>query len=199
MSSISKTTLDLSFQPLTPDRWGDLKALFGERGAVGGCWCMWWRLTRSQYEQQKGAGNKQTFKALVDSGEPPGLLVYAGNEPVAWCSLGPTEQFSMLARSRILKPVDGRPVWSIVCLFIAKAYRQQGVSVRLLGAAIDYAKACGASIVEGYPVEPKKDSMPAVFASTGIAAAFRQTDFVEVLRRSETRPIMRYIIDLSED
>jgi len=199
MSTTENTTLELSFQPLTPDRWPDLEALFGERGAVGGCWCMWWRVKRSQYDQHKGAGNKQAFKALVDAGEPPGLLAYSGAEPVAWCSLGPREQFSGLARSRILKPVDDRPVWSIVCLFIAKAYRHQGVSVGLLGAATDYAKACGAGIVEGYPVEPKKDSMPAVFASTGIAAAFRQAGFVEVLRRSETRPIMRFIIDLSQD
>ena len=26
--------------------------LFGPRGAYGGGWCMWWRLTRKVFEQQ---------------------------------------------------------------------------------------------------------------------------------------------------
>ena len=29
------------FHPLTKDRWIDFEALFGARGAYGGCWCMW--------------------------------------------------------------------------------------------------------------------------------------------------------------
>ncbi|HEB84575.1 MAG TPA: N-acetyltransferase, partial [Bacteroidetes bacterium] len=33
----------LEVYPLSPERWGDFEALFGERGACGGCWCMYWR------------------------------------------------------------------------------------------------------------------------------------------------------------
>jgi hypothetical protein len=68
------------------------------------------------------------------------------------------------------------------------------VTVALLEAAIEHAARRGATIVEGYPVEPKKDSMPEVYAFTGMASAFRQAGFVEVARRSETRPIMRYML-----
>ncbi len=64
--------------------------------------------------------------------------------------------------------------------------------MKLLRAAAEYARKRGAAIVEGYPVEPKKGEMPDVFAYTGLASAFRQAGFVEVLRRSKTRPIMRY-------
>ena len=66
--------------------------------------------------------------------------------------------------------------------------------MKLLKAAIKYAKECKARIVEGYPVEAKKTSMPDAFAFTGLAATFRKAGFVDVLRRSETRPIMRYFI-----
>jgi hypothetical protein len=63
-----------------------------------------------------------------------------------------------------------------------------------LRAAIEYVKQQGGKIVEGYPVEPKKDRMPEVFAFTGLASAFKKAGFVECLRRSETRPIMRFYI-----
>ena len=189
------TSLDLEIHPLTPDRWPDLETLFGERGATGGCWCMYWRLKRSEFEAGKGEGNRQAFKQVVESGQPPGLLAYAERQPVGWCALGPRADYSTLGRSRVLKPVDDQPVWSVVCFFIAKPLRRKGVTEALLRAAVEYAGERGVKIVEGYPYEPKTDRMPDVFAYTGLASTFRKVGFVEVLRRSETRPIMRYIID----
>lgn len=186
--------LILKFHPLTPERWKDLEALFGERGACGGCWCMWWRLKRSQFEKQKGQENKKNFRKIVNSGEIPGLLAYANDQPIAWCSIAPRETYSVLERSRILKRIDDEPVWSVVCFFVAKLFRCKGVTVKLLKAAVAYAKLRKARIVEGYPVEPKKTSMPDAFAFTGLAATFHKAGFIEVLRRSETRPIMRYFI-----
>ena len=41
---------ELDIRPLTPDRWADLETRFGPRGACAGCWCMWWRLTRREWE-----------------------------------------------------------------------------------------------------------------------------------------------------
>lgn len=153
---------------------------------------MCWRLKRSQFEKQKGAGNKKALKKIVAAGEVPGLLAYAGREPVGWCSVAPREAFPVLENSRILKRVDDQPVWSASCFFVARPYRRQGLSVKLLRAAVAYAKKKGARMVEGYPVEPKKSPMPDVFAWTGLASAFRRAGFKEVLRRSPTRPIMRY-------
>ena len=192
----SETTLlsILEFHLLTPERWKDLEVLFGERGACGGCWCMWWRLKRSQFEKQKGQENKKNFRKIVNSGEIPGLLAYANGQPIAWCSIAPREMYSVLERSRILKRIDDEPVWSVVCFFVAKPFRHKGVTLKLLKAAVKYAMECKAGIVEGYPVEPKKTSMPDAFAFTGLAATFHKAGFVEVLRRSETRPIMRCFI-----
>jgi hypothetical protein len=68
------------------------------------------------------------------------------------------------------------------------------LSIKLLSKAIEYVKQQGGQVVEGYPVEPKKDRMPEVFASTGLASAFRQAGFIECARRSATRPVMRYHI-----
>ncbi len=156
---------------------------------------MWWRLKRSEFEKQKGMGNKASMKKIVDSMQVPGILAYTDGHPIAWCSVAPREDFPALERSRILKRIDDKPVWSLVCLFVAKPFRRKGLSVKLLRAAVEYAKQQGAEIVEGYPVDPKKPSIPDAFVWTGLATAFLQADFVEVLRRSETRPIMRFIID----
>jgi GNAT superfamily N-acetyltransferase len=189
--------LDLSFHPVIAQRWDDFETLFGPRGAVGGCWCMWFRLKRSEFDVQKGEGNKRAMRRIIDSGEIPGLLAYYQEEPVGWCSVAPREAFPVLDRSPVLKRVDDQPVWSVVCFFIARPYRHQGVSLQLLQAALDYAQENGARIVEGYPVEPKKGSTPEVFAYTGLVSMFLQLGFVEVARRSETRPLMRYYFEAS--
>jgi len=152
---------------------------------------MWWRLTRSQFNKQKGLGNKKALKNIVDSGEIPGIIAYASGQRAAWCSVGPRESYPTLERSRVLKRVDDESVWSVVCFFIARPFRSRGFMVPLLKGAVEYAEKHGARIIEGYPIDPKK-KMPSFVLYTGLASAFQKSGFVEVLRRSETRPIMRY-------
>jgi GNAT superfamily N-acetyltransferase len=186
--------LALTFYPLTRERWDDFEELFGPRGACGGCWCMYWRLARPAFEKGKGAGNRRAMRALLENGTEPGILAYAGDEAVGWCSVAPREEFIRLGSSRILKPVDDVHVWSVSCLFISRDYRNRGVSVALLKTAIDFVAERGGTVVEGYPVEPKSAEMPPAFAWTGIASAYRRAGFREHRRGSATRPIMRYEI-----
>lgn len=155
---------------------------------------MTWRLRRSQFEKQKGSGNKKALRRLVRSGRVPGVLAYAGGKPVGWCSVAPRPEFSFLERSRVLAPVDERPVWSVTCLFVARPYRRRGLSVKLLKAAVGLVRRQGGRIVEGYPVEVAKGALPDVFVWTGLAAAYRRAGFREAARRSATRPVMRYYI-----
>jgi len=68
------------------------------------------------------------------------------------------------------------------------------MSVRLLQAAVAHVKDNGGKVVEGYPIEPKKDKMPPAFVWTGLATGFKKAGFSEVARRSQTRPIMRFYI-----
>ena len=143
---------------------------------------------------QKGASNRKAMRRIVQSGQTPGVLAYVGSDPVGWCSVAPRPQFGYLERSRVLAPVDERPVWSVTCLFVARPFRRRGFSVRLLKAAVALVRRQGGRIVEGYPVEVARDALPDVFAWTGLAAAYRRAGFREAARRSATRPIMRYYI-----
>ncbi|MEE9296023.1 MAG: GNAT family N-acetyltransferase [Phycisphaerae bacterium] len=192
--SPSASRFSLEIGPLTAERWGDLEDLFGSRGACGGCWCMWWRLRRSEFESKKGAGNRRAFKRIVSTGQCPGLLGYVGGRPVAWLALAPRECYSALGRSRILKPVDDQPVWSVTCFFVAKDYRRKGVTVRMLKEAVRYVRERGGTVLEGYPIEPRQGDSPDVFMYVGLASAFTRAGFKEVTRRSPTRPIMRRYI-----
>lgn len=186
--------IDFLCRPLTPDRWDDFETLFAPKGACAGCWCMFWRLKRAEFERNKGAGNRTAMHDLVHAGAVPGILGYRDDEPIAWCAVAPREDYLSLERSRVLKKVDDTPVWSISCLFTRKDCRKQGVSVRMLKAAIDFVRDRGGKVVEGYPVEPRRAEMPAMFAWTGLASAFVQAGFKECARRSATRPIMRRTI-----
>jgi GNAT superfamily N-acetyltransferase len=183
----------LAVHPLTPARWPDLVKLFGPRGACGGCWCMWWRLSKADFVAGKGDGNRGGLEAYVRSGRTAGLLAYAGGEPVGWVAVEPRDAYPRLARSRTLAAVDDRPVWSITCFYVARAHRGSGVTRALIDAAIRYARAEGAEAVEAYPVA-YRGKLGDAFLYTGAASTFLDLGFEEVARRSPTRPIVRKVL-----
>jgi hypothetical protein len=187
--------LNLEIYPLEVNRWDDFESLFGERGACGGCWCMYWRLKRSDFDLQKGTGNKLTMKALVERNENTGLLAYVDGRPAGWCALASRDVFSKLDNSRVWKRIDNQPVWSMPCFFVAKAYRRKGILLDLINGAINYCKLNNIKILEGYPVIPYADKIPDAFAYTGFPAVFIKAGFVVGEQRSPTKPIMRYYIE----
>ena len=182
----------ISFKPLTTQTWSDFENLFGPTGACGGCWCMNWRFTRSEFEKQKGDQNKLAVRKLVKKNEIIGLLAYVGDNPAGWCAVAPREKYVRLESSRVLRPIDDQPVWSLSCFFVAKPYRRMGLSSKLLKATIAFTEKQGAGILEAYPIEAKGKLMPDVFAWTGILSTFLAAGFTEEKRHSPSRPIVRY-------
>jgi GNAT superfamily N-acetyltransferase len=153
---------------------------------------MFWRQSSADYNRLRGSSNRRAFRRLVASRTPPGVIAYVGEEPAGWCAIAPRAVYGRLERSRVLAPADEAPVWSIVCFFVARPHRRRGLTRRLIEGAVAFAASRGATIVEGYPIDPRQGKGTAdVFAYTGIASAFRAAGFSEVIRRSPTRPIMR--------
>jgi GNAT superfamily N-acetyltransferase len=184
----------LVFKPVTISEWPDMQRLFGPNGADGGCWCMWWRIKRSEFDHNHGEPNRRAMEAIIRSGEVPGLLAYLDTEPIGWCSVASREAFPVLDRSQVLKRVDDQPVWSIVCFYIAPDYRRSGLTRLLIEAAINYARSRGATIVEAYPVDPETSRVDPGQAFTGLIDTFRKAGFKEVARRSKRRAILRYSV-----
>ncbi len=152
---------------------------------------MWWRITRREFEINGEKGNRKKMKSLVDAGEVPGILAYEGDHPMGWCSIAPRESYGALERSPVLRRVDDQPVWSLVCFFVEKAYRQQGLSGGLIEAAVNYAASQGARIVEAYPVRSQGKRLPPVSIFMGLPGLFEQHSFKVVAEPSVHRLIMR--------
>lgn len=182
----------LAIHALTPDRWDDLVGLFGpERGANSGCWCMWWRMTRADWNLVPRDEKRDRFHAIVDAGPPPGVLAYQGNQAVGWCAIGPRHTLPQMNRSRVAAPLDAvEGVWAVNCFFIRAGHRGQGMMRTLLEGALRFAAREGAGIVEACPIEPARKLIWGE-GYPGIASVFREAGFQEVARRSPTRPLMR--------
>lgn len=127
-------------------------------------------------------------------GTPAGILGYCEDEPVAWCSVAPRETYAALERYRALPRIDDTPVWSVVCLFVDRRFRRQGLTESLLRAAIDYARGHDAPAVEGYPVAPTAPS----YRYMGTPDTFRRAGFVEVTPAGQGRRVMRYTITFEQ-
>ena len=180
--------------PVTPARWDDLEQLFGPRGACAGCWCMFMRLPLAEFRRGKGEGNRRALRALVAE-RPPGLLAYAGREPVGWIAVAPREEYRRLENSRVLAPVDGERVWASPCFFVKSGHRGGGLSRALLAAATAFAQRHGAGALEGYPNVNTAHRQAAAFVWSGFESTFRRAGFTEVARRSPVRPILRRTFD----
>ncbi len=180
----------LTFHAATPDRWPDVEALFGESGACAGCWCQFFRLPNAEFRAGLGAANRAAFRRSVKRGEVPGVLAYAGDQPVGWAAVEPRARFKRLASSRILPVVDERPTWSVPCFFVPRGWRSRGVARGLLAAAVAHARARGAPAVEGYPVDSKR-KLDAPSLYHGAFSTFVKAGFTEVARKTKTRPVMK--------
>jgi ribosomal protein S18 acetylase RimI-like enzyme len=186
----------LAIRPLTPARWPDLEAIFNAKGCsvARGCWCMCYRRSGPRKPPPKGVtiaeANRRDLKALVDAGRFTGLIAYRGRTPVGWLSLGPRADYAKLRRSPVMKPVDDRPVWSIICFVVPAEFRGNRVARELLQGAIAFARKRKVRLLEAYPVDKRgrssDDSM-----WFGAKSMFDGEGFAEVARRKPARPVVR--------
>jgi len=93
-----------------------------------------------------------------------------------------------LERYCALPRIDAAPVWSIICFFVDRHFRRQGVTSGLLHAAVEYAHSQGAKIVEGYPVP----SSAKLYTYMGSPATFLKAGFQDVTPEGSSRLIMRH-------
>jgi GNAT superfamily N-acetyltransferase len=185
----------LEILPLDAKRWKDLETLFNGTGGaqVRGCWCMYYRRsghTEVPLGMSRPEHNKCSLRELVDRRIVPGLIGYRDGKPIAWVSFGPREDFKKLVRSTVMKAVDDKPVWSVVCFFTAKEARGERVAEAMLHGAIDYARAHGARLVEAYPVDKRaRDRDDSMWF--GAKSMYDRAGFAEVARRKPARPVVR--------
>jgi len=182
---------EITIAAVDESRWGDLEQLFDSRGGPKSCWCMVWRDMREHPQASDGPSRKRAMKARVESGQPIGLLAYLDGEPTAWCSVAPRPTYKKLG-GPIYEGVPEEAVWSIVCFFVKRPARGTGLFDLLLTNAVAHARAQGAAVVEGYPVDPDSPS----YRFMGFVSSFTALGFDEVGKAGSRRHVMTLRIAL---
>jgi GNAT superfamily N-acetyltransferase len=186
-----KISRSLSVKELNSDCWADFEDLFGRKqGANGGCWCMWWRLPRSQWQNLGKEGRRAAFKRTVESGRPTGVLLIEDGKAVGWCAVAPRNEYPTLSRSSVAKPIDETPSWCVSCFFIKAGHRRKGYMELLIRGAIWFARKRGAAALDAFPQDvDAREGFVDTFV--GIASTFKACGFEEIERRGKWRPAMR--------
>lgn len=180
---MATTEATFTVHEVIAERWADFERLFEARGGPKYCWCMAWRATTEEVKHADSARRKVAMAARVESGTSVGLLGYLGEEPVAWCSVAPRSTYRRLVSNGT--PDEG--IWSIVCFFVLRQYRQAGLTKRMLAAALKHARQRGARVVEAYPVDEDSPS----YRFMGFVPMFEEAGFHEIGREGSRRHVMQ--------
>jgi len=186
---------DVTVHPLTPDRFGDLEALFATGSEPRGCWCLYWRQTAKEWDACDAEGRHDAFRARVEAGPPPGLLAYRDGEAIGWVQVTPRADVPRFNRARSAKPspadADLGTVWAVSCFYLRKDARGQGLMTTLARHACAFAARHGAQAVEAAPIAPHQ---PLIWGEgfVGLRSALERAGFAQVEQRTKLRSLMRW-------
>jgi len=184
---------DTVVRPVDDGVWGDLETVFSTRGDPAGCWCQWFRMPGKRFGELSVDERRDGLHDQVRAGSP-GVLAWVDGEPAGWAAVEPYSAYPNLARSPITKRLEDDPAdpWAVTCFVVRIDFRRRGVARALLRGAVDHARAQGAEVVEGYPVDPEvRPSLSNAERFHGTVSLFRDGGFEVVRRPSATRALMR--------
>jgi len=178
-------------EPLTSQNWDKFEELFGRlQGANGGCWCMWWRLPRPEWQALTKEERRTRFKQIVRRKEHVGVLLFKDDIAVGWCAVTPPGSLPTFERSHVSKSIDEIKAWRVSCFFVKAGYRNQGYMRYLLQGAIWFAKTNKAPALDAFP-QVMKGRAGYVDTFIGVDSSFRACGFKMIEPRGKFRCAMR--------
>jgi GNAT superfamily N-acetyltransferase len=157
----------------------DVRTMVGpKRPDANVCWCLSYRIPSKENLALTGTARGERVKELLAEDIPPGVLAYDGDEVVGWAAVHPRAGTSF-ARNRRIPRVDDLDVWSLWCIRVRPGHRGQGIAHHLVRGAVDFARACGAPAIEGYPVDNAGRKVDLTMAYVGTRALFERAGFVK--------------------
>lgn len=177
-------------------RFDDFATTVGtQKPGAEGCWCMAYRDSRVPNSE------RPAYMRDECATEPgPGVLVYVDDVVAGWCSIAPRSSYRRLLRSRTIPVLDDRDAWVAVCFVVRAGFRGHGLMHTLLAGAVEHARAHGAEVVEGYPVEPDGTRVDVISGYVGTVELFERAGFARAAPtagRSGGRPRWVMRLELS--
>lgn len=178
-----------------PKDWERIDTFFKPKGLVEDCWCTYFRMTSKERSSCASAARKDTFRDLVEAGERVGVLGTVDDVPVGWLGAGPRSGFPRLRRSRAAKLFPGENpahIWSIVCVYLARDHRRQGLVKVLVDKAVEWAREQNAELIEAYPEDDREPGTEFDRSSFhGRVSTFESCGFTVVEPRLQRRALVR--------
>lgn len=178
----------ITIEPATGDRFDDAQHALTGGGDGRGCQCQWWMMPNSEWQKTSQEQRTAMLRDEMAASPPPALIAYVDGEAAGWVRVGPRTRHVRIARTRHFtassqEPWDDDSVWTVSCFVVRREFRRQGLNARLLEAAIDYARAGGARVIEAYPMDPDAGKkIPVNDLYHGVVSTFEQAGFREVAR-----------------
>ncbi len=186
----------IMIEPATAPRFADVEHTFSDGGDGASCQCQWWMMPNTQFQGTTREGREQTLRTELTGHPAPGLIAYVDGEPAAWVRVGPRTAQLRLARTRLFaagsaEPWDDPDVWAVSCFVVRRDHRGEGLTSRLLAAAIEHARVSGARAVEAYPIDTAVTTRRTNELYTGVLSVFEEAGFRVVSRPKPDRAIVQ--------
>ena len=193
MANVERDLEDFTIRPLVPETWDAFAGLCERHnGVFGGCWCTWFHTMHAEKEFTY-EGNRALKKRLVDEGRAHAALVMDGDEAIAWCNYGsPDELPNIKHRKQYEEEIDLLPDYRLVCMFVDKRYRRQGLLAVVLRSALELIGEAGGGVVEGYSHDTQGQRCAVLYSGT--RSLFERAGFSYVRPKGTKNCVMRVTV-----
>ena len=189
-------TDDVVTRSVDASTWDALSTVFGTKGDPAGCWCQYFKLSGGEWRGTDVATCESALREQARRDPGPGLIGYAGDEPVGWIGVEPRTAYPRLRTTRVVargstESPDDPTVWAVTCFVVRVGFRRRGIGSALLRAAIEHASTSGARVVEGYPIDTAERKPSAADLYHGALTSFLAAGFEIVSRPQPGRAVVR--------
>jgi len=187
------------YKLMNEETWPDFEAMFQKhRGVRGGCWCTFHQCSSSQFQKMQKEERRDFHRQRVLGGTSTGVIYYEEDCPVAWCEFGRADLFEQINRNRaylsLALPIAEKPEWRICCIFTDKEHRKEGLSKKVLAAALILIEEMGGGKVEAFPLDIEGNDKPQY---TGTVKMYLDEGFQIVAPLSKNQLLMEKYVKKS--
>lgn len=187
------------YKLMNEETWPNFEAMFQKhKGVRGGCWCTFHQCSSSEFQKMQKEERRDFHRERVFGGTSTGVIYYEDDCPVAWCEFGKAELFEQINRNRAYKnlSLEVKPEWRICCIFTDKEHRKEGLSKKVLSAALTLIEEMGGGKVEAFPLDIPGNEKPQY---TGTVKMYLEEGFKVVAPLGKYQLLMEKYVPTSSE